>query len=390
MGCYIASNNNRFYAAVENRYGVVAPVSAANRFSALKLLIRQETDRAERRDKTGTRTFGGLPTSLRRRTFFELRTYVAGQTVSGAPPAQGALIESALGGDPAVWNGGVVSTVNGGRAVTLAAPHGLNPGQAVAFGGELRFVVAVADATTVVLNAPFSLSPSPGSPLQQTVTYFPASKLKSVSIFDYWDPVTAVQRILSGAGIDRMRIRINGDYHELLFSGEAADVIDSVSFAAGEGGLAAFPQEPSGAPFQAPIIPGHLGQAWLGTAPDRFFSLTAAEVTVDNNLEVRSREFGSTLPRCLVAGPRRVEVDFDLFEEDDDATRALYQAARQRSPIEVMFQLGTSPGQLFGVYLKSVVPEVPEFDDSETRLQWRFVRCRAQGVADDEIVVAFA
>jgi hypothetical protein len=67
----------------------------------------------------------------------------------------------------------------------------------------------------------------------------------------------------------------------------------------------------------------------------------------------------------------------------------LYQAARQRSPIEVMFQLGQEAGQLFGAYMKSVVPEVPEFDDSETRMQWQFRGCRAQGTVDDEMVVAF-
>jgi len=84
-----------------------------------------------------------------------------------------------------------------------------------------------------------------------------------------------------------------------------------------------------------------------------------------------------------------VLVDFDLYEQDDDATKELYQAARQRSPIEVMFQLGQDGGQLFGVHMTSVVPEVPEFDDSETRLGWRFRNCRAQGIQDDEIAVAF-
>ena len=54
-----------------------------------------------------------------------------------------------------------------------------------------------------------------------------------------------------------------------------------------------------------------------------------------------------------------------------------------------MFQLGQDSGQLFGLYMKSVVPEVPEFDDSETRLQWKFRSCRAQGTLDDEFIVAF-
>jgi hypothetical protein len=389
MGCYIASNDNRFYAAIESSYGLVPSIAASHRFSALSLSIRQDPDQAERRDKTGSRSFTGLAGPVRRRTRFQLRTYVSGVGSGGGGPAQGALVEAALGGDPQVWDGGTVAQV-AGTAIVFGGSHNLSPGQAVAFGGEIRFVLNTPDASTIILNAPFSMAPSAGSPLGRTTTYFPAKQPKSLSIFDYWDPPGAVQRILYGAGVDRMQIRVNGDYHEFLFSGEAADVIDSVSFVPGEGGLVAFPPEPAPAPFEAQVIPGHLGQAWLGAVPDRFFTLTGAEITVANNLDVRSRELGSVLPRCLVAGPRRVELDFDLYEEDDDATKALYQAARQRSPIEVMFQLGNASGQLCGVYLKSVIAEVPEFNDNERRLQWQFRRCRAQGIADDEIVVAFA
>jgi hypothetical protein len=84
-----------------------------------------------------------------------------------------------------------------------------------------------------------------------------------------------------------------------------------------------------------------------------------------------------------------VTAAFDLFGLDDVATRELYQAARQQSPITVMFQLGELDGQVMAVNLKSVVPEVPEFDDSQNRMQWRFRASRAQGTADDEIAVAF-
>jgi hypothetical protein len=57
--------------------------------------------------------------------------------------------------------------------------------------------------------------------------------------------------------------------------------------------------------------------------------------------------------------------------------------------VPVMFQLGQSPAEMFGVYLKSLVPNVPEFDDSDRRLRWKFSETRAQGTAEDEIVVAF-
>jgi hypothetical protein len=137
------------------------------------------------------------------------------------------------------------------------------------------------------------------------------------------------------------------------------------------------------------VVPGNLGQAWLGTSPNQFLTITSASVLLKNSVDTRSREFGSSLPRAIAAGQRQVTASFDLYGMDDSATTSLYQAARQRSPISVMFQLGEADGQVMGVYLKSVIPEVPQFDDSENRLQWRFSSSRAQGTVDDEMVVAF-
>jgi len=36
-----------------------------------------------------------------------------------------------------------------------------------------------------------------------------------------------------------------------------------------------------------------------------------------------------------------------------------------------------------------MVPEVPEFADGESRLEWVFQNSRAQGAVDDELFVAF-
>jgi hypothetical protein len=84
-----------------------------------------------------------------------------------------------------------------------------------------------------------------------------------------------------------------------------------------------------------------------------------------------------------------VAVSLELYSQDDSATEGLYKAARQQSPITVMLQLGNVSGQMMGVYLPSVVPGVPEFDDSTNRLQWKFRPSRAQGTVDNEIAVAF-
>ncbi len=179
-----------------------------------------------------------------------------------------------------------------------------------------------------------------------------------------------------------MTLTVNGDFHEFQFSGEAKELVDSVS-------SPGFPNEPTLANFDYSIVPGHLGQAWLGSVPSRFYTLTDAEITLENGIDLRDREFGGGNASCIVAGERSVSLQFSLFERDDEATQSLYQAARERSPVSVMFQLGQQQGQLLGVWMKGVVPEVPEFDDGETRLQWRFAASRAQGNVDDEIFLAF-
>jgi hypothetical protein len=299
------------------------------------------------------------------------------------------MFQGALGGTATMFPGGTVAAGSSTTTLKFVAPHGLAPGQAVTYLGELRFVAAVVDSTSVQLNAPLSLVPTASASIGPTATYFPTTELPSVSVFDYWAPSSAVQRILCGAGIDQMSVKVNGDFHEFAFSGVAQELVDSTSFASGIGQLSSFPPEPVLGAFDYSIVPGHLGQVWLGNGPDRFFTLTDAQIALNNNLDLRGQEFGSSIPRAISPGTRDVSIDFQLFQQDDEATQGLYQAAKQQSPISAMLQLGQQPNQLFGVYLKSILAEVPEYDDTGARLQWHFRSSRAQGTADDEIVVAF-
>jgi hypothetical protein len=389
MASYISSNANRFYAALESAYGKVDPITAANRIPAVKLGIRQQVDAGTRRDKTGSRTFAGLPTGVRRKTDFDLQTYLTSWDKSAAGPGYGPLFEAALGGTPQRFAGGKVAASTPEGRLTFESPHGLSAGQAVSAGGEIRFVMAIVDGQTVQLNAPFLFPPAAGATIGATVTYTPATDLKSVGSFDYWSPATAVQRVLHGAGVDQMEILINGDYHEFHFNGIAKDLLDSASFETGAGQLQSFPAEPALDTFDYSVVPGHMGQAWLGASATQFSTITKASITLKNGLDARCREFGQATPLGISPGQRTVTATFELYSMDDNASNELYQAARQQSPISIMFQLGEAAGQVMGVYLKSVLPEVPEFDDGQNRLQWRFRASRAQGTIDDEISVAF-
>jgi hypothetical protein len=402
MSSYISSNANRFYTALEGAYGNVAAITLANRIPALKLAVEQRLEVTARRDKTGSRTFPGVPSGGRLLTSFELRTFltswqppVAGPPGSGPSPdtspgpAYGPLFQAALGGAPLEFAGGTVASSTAAGSLVFQAAHGLAAGQAVSCGGEIRFVAAIVNATSVQLNVPFTVLPTAGSTVAPTVTYVPATELPSVSVFDYWTPATAVQRLLCGAAIDQMDILLNGDYQEFHFSGMAQDLLDSGSFNSGQGTLTTFPAEPALGGFDYSIVPGNMGEAWLGASPSQFFTITGGTVTLKNGLATRSREFGANLPQAIMPGPRAVTAAFELYSTDDSATIGLYQAARQQSPISVMFQLGNAQGLVMGVNLNSVIPETPEFEDGQNRLQWKFRGARAQGTVDNEITIAF-
>jgi hypothetical protein len=389
MSCYISSNENRFYAGPESSYGQTPAVTAANRIPAVKLGIKHTTEQPQRRDKVGGRSFAGLPTGLRRNTSYQLRTYLTSWADAAEQPGYGPLFRGAMGAAPRVHSGATLGGGSTDRLLRFSGAHGLVAGQAVTVGGELRFVSAVPDDMTAELNAPLSAAPESDQATGSTITYSLGKSLPSVSIFDYWSPAESVQRLLCGAVVNEMKIMVNSDYHEFQFAGPAQDLIDSMTFESGQGKLTSFPEEPAMADFDYSIVPGHMGQVWLGVTPNRFFTLTAAEISMNNNIDARNREFGTRLIRCIAPGIRKVELDFELYGSDEESTTALYAAAKQRSPFGAMFQLGEQPGQMFGAYAKSVVAETPQFEDSETRVRWKFSGARAHGSSDDELVIAF-
>ncbi len=389
MACYISTKQNRFYAALESSYGTVAAVTAADRFTGVSLKIQHEQERPKRRDKTGSRSYRGIAGALRARTKYEMKSYLYGREAGSAAPRFGALLEAGLGGAPRVQNSGLAAASINGTHVVFGQAHGLEPGDGVALAGEIRFVVAIPDTTGVLVNAPWTLGQSGGTLTGGSVTYGLSKSVPGVSLYDCWSPAAAVQRLLRGAVVDETQIRVSGDFHELSFSGEAADVLDSASFEDGVGGLTQFPEEPELEDLFEEPVPGHLGQAWIGGSPSRVYTLSQARVTVKNHIELRGNDFGTLLPRCVVPGEREVLVDLEMYSQDGGVFDELYQAARTRTPVPVMLQLGEQEGQLCGVYVPNVIPVVPEFVDDESRQRWRLQGSIAAGTMEDEIYVAF-
>lgn len=133
-----------------------------------------------------------------------------------------------------------------------------------------------------------------------------------------------------------------------------------------------------------------LGQAWLGNSTARFFTLIDAHLSINNNVQLRQRDMTASAVQAIAPGPREVTADFTVFAQDDAQTTALYAIAKQKGTISLQLQIGSIPGQMMSVYVPSVTPELPLFNDTTERLQWHFRKCAARGVSNDELFLAFA
>src|SRR5580704_7341501 len=125
MASYISSNANRFYTGLENTYGQTPAITAQNRYPAVKLTAKNALEKTDRRDKTGSRTFVGIPAGLRRTTSFDLTTYMTSWTGQGSGPAYGPLFQASMGATPVWYAGGTVAAGSSGTLLVFAAAHGL-------------------------------------------------------------------------------------------------------------------------------------------------------------------------------------------------------------------------------------------------------------------------
>ena len=152
-----------------------------------------------------------------------------------------------------------------------------------------------------------------------------------------------------------------------------------------------FPAEPAIAPLTYSLVPGHLGEAWMGATP-ALVVLYGDEGSTDVQQQSGPQKQRVWFPagsRNQPRGSQRGDRFHCLPAGRRDHARVVPGGNGNGSPIPVMLQLGQQSGQMFGLYMSSVIPQVPQFDDSDKRQQWQFVNCRAQGVLNDEIFVAF-
>jgi hypothetical protein len=117
----------------------VAAITAANRIPAVSLKVQNQRERSVRRDKTGTRTWAGLPAGMRQHTSLEATSYMRDWADTLNLPPHGPMIEAAMGAPGVLWPGATTSVGSTQSAIYFISEHGLSVGQAVVYNSEIRW-----------------------------------------------------------------------------------------------------------------------------------------------------------------------------------------------------------------------------------------------------------
>src|SRR5579863_5020292 len=128
---YISSIANRWYVAQESTYGQIPAITASNRIPAVKLTAQQQREKSQRKDKTGSRTWQGMPTGMRKQTTFDLTSYMRDWPDASVLPSHDPLFQAALGGAGVLWAGNAANSGSTASSIAFVSPHNLTAGQAI-------------------------------------------------------------------------------------------------------------------------------------------------------------------------------------------------------------------------------------------------------------------
>lgn len=412
MSNYALSRLERIYLQNQTAFGVIpnsagtATVANSNCCRHIKAMMDSSAGLLIRRDKTGSRTAtqGILG---RKNAKWSLEMSLAPNGTAGVIPDCDPVFQSMFGQAATVTSGTVAisGATNVSPIVVTATGHGLPIGGRAAgtITGVLgntaangTWVFNVIDANTLGLigSAGNGAYTSGGSLSKATVQYtFVDTPLPTFAMYSFRQPSTESQRVAFGCVVSDANFTLGQDVATWTTSGECLWSAESSSFAGYDsiqkGGLTAFPSEPSTPVTNGGIIAGFTGRVVInGTS---MVTIRTASIRYNTGAQSIKDLFGSYYPDSVEADERNVEVSFSLYEDDSTSIANLIALGESRTPVDIVLQVGTNPGSIAILYLKSVqMPPVNR--DEQRRFILNVADSRAFGssvTARDELTLWF-
>lgn len=396
----VFSRNERFFLEVEAAYGIInntagtADVAAADAVRAIQFTMGRETDALVRRDKTGSRT---LTQGIAGRKVGSFSTDMSLVTsgVPGTVPDADPLFQSLFGAAAASPSGTATITAITAATpavVTTSAAHGLVDFDVIEItGANADAAINNVWAVNQLSSTTFELIGSSNATVGTTGTvdkaaskYSPVdTPLISFSAWSFRQPATAVQRAVFGCVVTEATFNLGQDIAEFQTSGPAKWFLDQKNFANAtldeKGGLTAFPVEPSSPVTAGGAIAGFKGRAVLNNGD--ITRIRTAQIRYGTGLDLPRDTFGNSYVDDPEADERDVQFSFNMYEDDSAGQAALEQAAIDKSTIDVVLNVGDTPGNIYVFVLRNIQLASPARDDSQRAFVQNYPDSRAFGVS---------
>ena len=202
----------------------------------------------------------------------------------------------------------------------------------------------------------------------------------SASIWHYNDPSTVAQYVAIGAVCHQLKISFGGDVPTLEFTGTALWVLDTDQLAdvtmdaIGKGGIASWTARPT------PTVNGKPPAGFTGAITldgQAYTTLRTGSITLAVARNLPGDTFNSYYSAAPVPGLRAISVDFGLYDDDSANLKALKQKAFNKTPLDLVFQIGAVAGNKWGFTTKNVMLPAPTLDNASDRRALSFAGAKA-------------
>ena len=414
MPNYSFSRLERAYLQAQPVFGTIpnsggtASLSNSNACRFIRMELQNEVALLERPDKTGTRSQEDM-TGGRKMGRWSIEMSTVGNGTSGVAPDADPIFQAIFGQTAAVGAGtaAISSSTNASPIVlSFGGAHGIASGamEIVSVSGHLINTnangvwLAYANSTTGLTlcgSVGNGVGGASGTMSRIKVSYTFVDGINQFSLWSFRTPSTLSQRVGNNCVVQECTFNLNQDVATWSANGDCYWVIDSTQFANGnydvyqQGGLGAFPSEPSAPVTNGTIIPGFTGRFVAGEAANStsntlYATNSYAFPTIRNgtmrvqtqNLLVRDT-FGSYYATLTEGDVRNVTLSFNVYDDDSTQVNLLKFWGDSKTPVDFVINLGTVIGNIFVFYLKNVFLASNVLGDGQLRFDAAYADSRA-------------
>lgn len=376
MSNYALSRLEHLYLQVETTFGQVpnsggtASVAGANACRHVKATMDNRAALIERPDKTGVRS---APVGVlgRKSGAWSVDMSIAPNGVAGTAPDCDPLYQSVFGqAGTAVSGTASITAASNATPIVVTATNTFANGDLVTItgvggntGANGVWVIGSVSGSgfTLLGSVGNGVYTSGGTASRVSYKYSLSDSIPSLSMWSFRTPSSLDQRVAFGSVCQEMTLQMGQDVASQSFSGESLWVLSSNQFSVADptqkGGLSAFPSEPGSPVTNGGIIAGFTGRAVVNGNTIATIRTATTRITTGNQLIKDT--FGSYYPTGVQGDLRQVGVTLSLYEDDSTGFQNMIQVAQDKTPIQVILQVGTVAGSILVVCLNNVQMQPP-------------------------------